>query len=429
MSLRVLTSFRGEGDTCQALGQILAYPLLLATEKNGRSYQVLESTIERLPESSITKKVVVIFFATVFLPVTLVIVPLGLILMHYSKTHQALFHRVQEECQKAMLSLKQFYTRNSQPPLSTDPFFYSIIDCAVAPQLPKAHIQEKLATTAQSFKERWNIFSKGRTFMPFQLNREDQSLEREFMDTRYMRRKEWFQNPEKIIKESKPDYTVAHSLLFADGARSRDCMAFAYNHTGTAYNASIMHLNGNRYIACEGPSKRNVFKFFQTLMAYQVTHLVRLTADKEGETAKCHPYWQGLQTEQDGITMLNLPVSVPTNNDHSYAVQAFDMEGWRDNQGFNPKELLDVVLAVRKSVKESNGLLAIHCSAGVGRTGTFMAALSIVDAIDERKAFSIQELVCKLSLQRFHSVGKPSQYITLHRLAEAYIESLTSAEI
>ncbi|MEI6531490.1 MAG: protein-tyrosine phosphatase family protein, partial [Chlamydiota bacterium] len=83
-----------------------------------------------------------------------------------------------------------------------------------------------------------------------------------------------------------------------------------------------------------------------------------------------------------------------------------------------------LVLKVRKAVREKDGLLAIHCSSGVGRTGTFMAALAIVDAIDKREPFSIEELVCRLSLQRFHSVGKPSQYITLHRLAEEYVISL-----
>ena len=196
-------------------------------------------------------------------------------------------------------------------------------------------------------------------------------------------------------------------------------MAFAYNQTNTNYNASMIHLNGQRYIACEGPRNKDVDNFFRTLMAYKVTHLVRLTCEQEGDIPKCHPYWKDLQTSNDNVTTLNIPISGGV----SYPIRIFDMEGWRDNQGVNPKELLDLVLNVRKAVRENNGLLAIHCSAGVGRTGTFMAALAILDAIDQRETFSIEEIVCRLSLQRFHSVGKPSQYITLHRLAEEYVKS------
>ncbi len=57
---------------------------------------------------------------------------------------------------------------------------------------------------------------------------------------------------------------------------------------------------------------------------------------------------------------------------------------------------------------------------GVGRTGTFLAALTIVDAIDKQSSFSIEEIVYRLSLQRVHSVCKASQYITLYRMAESY---------
>lgn len=35
--------------------------------------------------------------------------------------------------------------------------------------------------------------------------------------------------------------------------------------------------------------------------------------------------------------------------------------------------------------------------------------------------FSIQELVYKLTLQRVYLVGKPEQYLTLHKLAKLYL--------
>ena len=57
----------------------------------------------------------------------------------------------------------------------------------------------------------------------------------------------------------------------------------------------------------------------------------------------------------------------------------------------------------------------------MGRTGTFLAALAILDAIDTAESFSIQEIVYRLSLQRIYAVSTPGQYITLHRMAEYYL--------
>ena len=118
----------------------------------------------------------------------------------------------------------------------------------------------------------------------------------------------------------------------------------------------------------------------------------------------------------DGKQQLN----IPTENG-IYSIRAFDMAYWRDNQGVDAEQLLKLVLQVRRELTDSHGLLLVHCSAGVGRTGTFLASLAIVDAIDRGELFSIEEIIYRLSLQRVYSVGKSSQYITLHRLAEAYL--------
>jgi protein tyrosine phosphatase len=121
-------------------------------------------------------------------------------------------------------------------------------------------------------------------------------------------------------------------------------------------------------------------------------------------------------TQGDSKTYLNIPIASDI-----YSIRAFDMAYWRDNQGVDPDQLLALVLQVREEVANIHGLVTIHCSAGVGRTGTFLAALAIVDVIDQGKILSIEEIVYKLSLQRVHSVGKFTQYITLHRLAESYL--------
>lgn len=266
----------------------------------------------------------------------------------------------------------------------------------------------QLTSIAEKVEDRWRVFQNGRVFEPFRLGKSDSVLKEEFENIHSTRQEIW----------TTPGYEFAQHLIACDLVRAPGCVAFAYNNTVPYYNASTMYLRDTCHIACEGPRSKDIPRFFTLLATHNVTHLVRLTDSYEGETKKCHPYWDGLLTESaDGKTYLNI-----STENGVYSIRAFDMAYWRDNQGVDPDQLLALVLQVREEVTNTaGGLLTIHCSAGVGRTGTFLAALAIVDAIDQSLPLSIEEIVYRLSLQRVHSVGKFTQYITLHRLAEHYL--------
>lgn len=279
---------------------------------------------------------------------------------------------------------------------------------ASLPIITQDEVGEHFKSVQKQAESRWRAFQINREFKGFKPGKSDVVLKEEFENLHKTRESMW----------STLGYELAQNLIAADLVRAPGCVAFAYNNTVPDYNASTICLGDQYYVACEGPRSKDVPTFFNLLVTHHITHLVRLTDSHEGETKKCHPYWDGLLRESsDGGRYLD----VPTGTD-VYSVRAFDMAHWRDNQGVDPDELLALVLQVRQEVRESRGRLLVHCSAGVGRTGTFLAALSIVDAIDRGESFSIEEIVYRLSLQRVHSVGKFGQYITLYRLAESYLK-------
>ncbi len=124
-------------------------------------------------------------------------------------------------------------------------------------------------------------------------------------------------------------------------------------------------------------------------------------------------------------------LSVPRRDSYSVDLPYYVCEEWIDNQGTQPELLYQLIQKVRTGYSSENELIAVHCSAGVGRTGTFIAGFTLVQMAEEQLSagkkleeieLSIEEIVCKLSLQRFHMVGQKAQYVLLYRLLDHYFK-------
>ena len=275
----------------------------------------------------------------------------------------------------------------------------------------QASQSETYASVKTHAENRWEAFQADREFNEFKPGRSDTELKEEFEEIDQIR----------LSMYTTSGYELAQNLIEGDLIRAPGCVAFEYNNTVSYYNASSIYIGDRRYIACEGPRSKDIPKFFDLLSTERATHLVRLTGAYEGWAKKCHPYWDGFIQESNGIAYLNIPTATGV-----YSLKTFHMDHWRDHHGVDPDELLALVLQIRDGLNQDDGLLVVHCSAGVGRTGTFLASLAIVDAIDQGIPFSIEEIVYRLSLQRIYTVAKFGQYITLHRLAEIYLNQKTA---
>nr|XP_054774825.1 receptor-type tyrosine-protein phosphatase eta-like [Lytechinus pictus] len=78
--------------------------------------------------------------------------------------------------------------------------------------------------------------------------------------------------------------------------------------------------------------------------------------------------------------------------------------------------MLDFVRTVRDAIRKeaSEQPIVAHCSAGVGRTGTYIALDRLMQVMQENDFIDIFGIICEMRMQRNHMVQTEKQYIFIH---------------
>ncbi|XP_019875648.1 tyrosine-protein phosphatase corkscrew isoform X2 [Aethina tumida] len=115
-------------------------------------------------------------------------------------------------------------------------------------------------------------------------------------------------------------------------------------------------------------------------------------------------------------------IQLKDQNDRQYSVTQIQYQNWPDfSIPVNKYEMINFCREVRKRQGNRKNLMVVHCSAGVGRTGTFIALDIIRKKIKRRQKFDIMEIVTELRRQRMKMVQSQLQYEFLYGCAVALI--------
>ncbi|KAG5885478.1 hypothetical protein JTB14_005069 [Gonioctena quinquepunctata] len=79
----------------------------------------------------------------------------------------------------------------------------------------------------------------------------------------------------------------------------------------------------------------------------------------------------------------------------------------------------------RKSTENIKLPIIVHCSAGIGRTGCFLAILNGIQQLKSNSNVDILAILCSLRLNRGGMVQTAEQYELIHRVLSLYTESMT----
>ena len=213
------------------------------------------------------------------------------------------------------------------------------------------------------------------------------------------------------------------------------------------------YLGGSKanFIATQGPLPNTMLNFWKMIDRENITKIFMLSCLMEGGKKKCDAYWPVsaqsslvvekeyeilLESEELGAeNFFTRRVFRLTNQETGKikVVEQIHIQGWPDHSvpAASGQFILNQFIEdlVHHYDFASQGPILVHCSAGVGRTGTFIALFYLRKCILLHKllgipnpALSIFSLVRNLKEQRYFFIRESAQYNLLYKTAAQWLK-------
>ncbi|XP_059225629.1 tyrosine-protein phosphatase 69D isoform X2 [Stomoxys calcitrans] len=201
-------------------------------------------------------------------------------------------------------------------------------------------------------------------------------------------------------------------------------------------NFVIGYKERKKFICAQGPMESTVSDFWRMIWEQHLEIIVMLTNLEEYNKTKCAKYWPEKITDlkQYGeitvkfmsekkhgdylIRTLDIYKRNAVNDDEeeSRQITQYHYLVWKDFMApEHPHALIKFIRHINAVYSVQRGPILVHCSAGVGRTGTLVALDSLLQQLEEEDQVSIFNTVCDLRHQRNFLVQSLKQYIFLYR--------------
>ncbi|KAF8774127.1 Receptor-type tyrosine-protein phosphatase eta like protein [Argiope bruennichi] len=190
------------------------------------------------------------------------------------------------------------------------------------------------------------------------------------------------------------------------------------------------------YIATQGPLPNTVNDFWTVVWQQSVPIVVMLTQCVERAVKNCEKYWPAsgesklygdirVQTKQETILTSHIMrvFLVQYQNQQRHIVQMHFTTWPVSGTPRNPVDFLHFIRLVREQVSDRRpGPILVHCSAGVGRTGTFIAVDRLMQHLQTNDEIDIYNTVLEMRRYRPHMVHTMEQYVFIYSCIQQLIQ-------
>ncbi|KAM4022322.1 receptor-type tyrosine-protein phosphatase C isoform 2-T2 [Anomaloglossus baeobatrachus] len=220
---------------------------------------------------------------------------------------------------------------------------------------------------------------------------------------------------------------------------NRVVLSEIHGEPGSDYiNAS--YINGfkepRKYIAAQGPKEETMNDFWRMIWEQKSTIIVMVTRCEEGNRNKCAQYWpsnEEVPEEYGDVTVkitqekffpdyITRKLHITNRREKSERdITHIQFTVWPDHGvPDDPNLLLKLRRRVNALSNFFSGPIIVHCSAGVGRTGTYISIDAMLEGLEAESRVDVYGYVVQLRRQRCLMVQVESQYIFIHKSLVEY---------
>uniref|UniRef100_A0A8C7YC69 Receptor-type tyrosine-protein phosphatase C n=1 Tax=Oryzias sinensis TaxID=183150 RepID=A0A8C7YC69_9TELE len=238
-------------------------------------------------------------------------------------------------------------------------------------------------------------------------------------------------------------YTVKEAKKNCNAPKNRYVDILPYDHNrvhlstgngepGCDYiNASFIDVYARVFIVA-GPKDETVLDFWRMVWEQQSSIIVMVTRCEEGNRIKCAQYWPSPDRETEiyeefivkltsekefpDYTIRHLSLTNKREKNSEREVTHIQFISWPDHGvPGEPQLLLKLRRRVNAFKNLFSGPIVVHCSAGVGRTGTYIGIDAMMEGLEAEGRVDIYGYVVRLRRQRCLMVQVEAQYILIHQ--------------
>ncbi|XP_052067766.1 receptor-type tyrosine-protein phosphatase alpha-like [Mytilus californianus] len=219
-------------------------------------------------------------------------------------------------------------------------------------------------------------------------------------------------------------------------AKNRFLTTWPYDHSRVVLKGDTKYdyINANyidsyhkekAYIATQGPKRNTLRDFWHMVWQENVCKIVMVTQLEEDRKKKCEQYWPQATNKPLIVDCYTLTMQVEKEHSeyvyrlikvgHKTAkekrkVHHYHFTQWPDHGVPDSIKLVNFYRAVKNNNRNQHGPLLVHCSAGIGRTGTFIAIDSLYEHGKSVGYVDIVEYVKIMRRDRLNMIQTFEQY-------------------